>query len=134
MKKAFFLPAVYALVVAAAASTKTVSTHVPEERSQELGPAWDPRPAWQRATDGAWFELFRRRPVNRTTPSVIVPVVDHIPFRVPRAMNAVPAEYAEPVGPVTETTPGTIEFPPCKNDAGSYGPRGSTAEEKQIIA
>lgn len=108
--------------------------HVPEESSNEPGPAWDPRPAWQRAGDGGWFELFRRRPVEQMTPPVIVPVVDKIPFRIPRAMNAVPVEFAEPAESTTENTPGTIAAEPCKLDSLSTAPRGSAAEEKPVIA
>lgn len=109
------------------------SNHVAEERSNEPGPAWDSRPAWQRAGDGFWFTIFRRRPVDSVAPSVIVPVAGSIPFRIPRAMTATPQEMAEPAAPLDLAgTPGSVVSPPCKNSGPSS--RVNLAEEKQMVA
>lgn len=141
MRKSFVLRAVLGFIIVGqlpkllgSTSNAAVSNHVPEERSQEPGPAWDSRPAWQRATDGAWFTLFKRRPVDHMPPPVVVPVVDRIPFRIPRAMNPLPKEMAQPVTPMTLTKPGTVIYAPCKYHAASGGNSRNAAEEKQMIA
>jgi hypothetical protein len=124
----------YIALLLCAASLIAAAPRLPEESSNDPGPAWDPRPAWQRATDGSWRSIFRRKAVEAETPAEIVSVAGSQPFRVPRAMTPVPVEVAPAVQPITETTPGRIKASPCRKAINHLAPKSTAADDKQFIA
>src|SRR4051794_4006328 len=106
----------------------------PEATSRELGPSWDPRPAWQRYADGSWRSVFERRAVEKELPSTIVPVATSHPFRIPRAMMPVATEMAPELQPIAEPTPGEVVFSPCKKNTNYMALKSTAAEDKQFVA
>jgi hypothetical protein len=122
-----------ALMLFAEPGATSGSKRLPEETSNEPGPSWDPRPAWQRAKSGGWRQFFERRPVEQEMPVQIVPVAESRPFRVPRAMSAKPVEMAPAVQPLTDTTPGKITASPCKKALNYLAPKSTAADDKQFI-
>ena len=107
---------------------------LPEKSSSEPGPSWDPRPAWQRATDGKWRAVFRRRDVEVPAPSEIVPVAESWPFRIPRAMTAVPQEMAPAVQPLEAADRGKLVEQPCTKAQNYNAPRSTAAQDAQFVA
>jgi hypothetical protein len=100
----------------------------------EPGPSWDPRPLWQRSTDGAWRSVLNRRAVTPELPSELVPVAGSKPFRIPRAMSPVPLEVAPKVEPLAEGAPGRLKAQPCRKELNYLAPRSTVAEDKRFIA
>ena len=109
------------------------SLAAPVDKS-EPGPTWDPRPRWQRETDGHWRSVIRRRAVEKELPSEIVPVVENRPFRIPRAMTPMPQEVAPQVTPLPEAAPGKLVASPCKKATNYNAPKSTAAEDRQFIA
>lgn len=107
---------------------------LPEQSSNEPGPSWDPRAAWQRATDGSWRAVFQRRPVEIEKPAEIVPVVKNRPFRVPRAMMPRPVEMAPAVEPLAEAEAGKITPSPCRKALNSSAPKSTAAQDAEFVA
>ena len=110
------------------------SDRLPEQSSSEPGPSWDPRPAWQRATDGKWRAMFRRRPVEAEIASEIVPVAENRPFRIPRAMTARAVEMAPAVQPLSEDAPGKLVEGACTKELNYNAPKSTAAQDAQFIA
>ncbi|HYO80329.1 MAG TPA: hypothetical protein VES20_02935 [Bryobacteraceae bacterium] len=122
------------VVVLASAGPVDNPARLPEASSKEPGPAWDPRPAWQRATDGSWRAIFRKRPVVAELSSEIVPVAGNAPFRIPRAMTPLPVEVAPPVTPLPQGAPGRMKFSACTKQVNYLPPKSTAAEDQRFIA
>lgn len=100
----------------------------------EPGPSWDPRPAWQRLSDGTWRTIFERRAVETEQPAMVVPIVGNRPFRIPRAMLPVAVQKAPALQPLTDPTPGKLLISPCKKALNYNAPASTLAQDRQFIA
>jgi hypothetical protein len=105
-----------------------------QRHSSEPGPSWDPRPEWQRAKDGHWRSVMRRRPVQKEMPAEIVPIVENRPYRIPRAMSPIPQEVAPNVTPIPDAEPGKIVASACVKATNYNAPKSTAAEDRRFIA
>jgi hypothetical protein len=123
-------------VIAAAAIVSASAFAEPGKTADrsEPGPSWDPRPLWQRSTDGHWRAVMNRRPVENEAPAEIVPVVESRPFRIPRAMLPVAQEVAPKVEPIADTIPGKLVASLCSKALNYQAPKSTAAQDREFVA